>query len=125
MVIDTNPPDCEQLTRWWQLGFDTVADENTIEAMAFIPSPPPDDFPWKPNSRHNDLLWYALMTVENGKIKHETFKSSGMGISELVHRLRFLDQPETALLFAVWHREYFTNVHILEIPAAISRLENL
>lgn len=102
-----------------------MADGGTLGGMAFIPSPPPNDFPWKPNSRHNDLLWYALMTVEKGQIKHESFKSSGMGISELVQRLRFLDQPTSALLFAVWHREYFTNVCILDIPTAISRLQNL
>ena len=69
------------------------------------------------------MVWYALITVEAGKVKHESHASSGAGIYELVRRLKSLDAPSNAVLFGVWTGQYTTNLFVLDIPTAISRLE--
>ena len=85
--------------------------------------PPPENFPWKTNSKHNASVWYALMTITDGKISYEPHGSSGMGVSNLVERLISLGDRKDVALFGVWTGQYSTDLFVLDIPTAISNLK--
>jgi hypothetical protein len=83
----------------------------------------PPGFPWKPKSKHNHVLWYCLITIEDGKLKHESHRSSGVGIEGLLVRLRAVQSRPDALLLAVWEGNFGNNLLEIDIAVAISRLE--
>lgn len=78
-----------------------------------------DQFPWASSATHS--VWYALMTVEDGKIVNYGFTSGNNQKAKLRELLLQLDQTD-AMLLGVWTGQYGTSLFILDTKIAIAKL---
>lgn len=78
-----------------------------------------DQFPWAASSTHS--VWYALLTVEDGKPVKYGFTSGNNQKAKLRELLLQLDGTE-AILLGVWNGQYGTSLFALDPKIAIAKL---
>ena len=79
-----------------------------------------DEFPW---GRTDKSVWYAILTVEDGRIERYGFTSSKSNKAGLCSALQQLTEQDEALLLGVWTGQYSTHLFVLDIPKAICKLK--
>jgi hypothetical protein len=77
-----------------------------------------DQFPW---SATGSGIWYALVVVEDGKLQRYGFTAAKSQRSKLVEALRLISDQQ-ALLLGVWTGQYRTDLFVLDVAKAITRL---
>jgi hypothetical protein len=72
-------------------------------------------FPWHDTDRG---IWYALLVVEDGRIRRYGFTSASDGKEALCDALDALSPGDEALLLGIWTGQYRTDLFVLEPAAA-------
>jgi hypothetical protein len=78
-----------------------------------------DQFPWAMSGTH--AVWYALLTVEDGKIVKYGFTSGNNQKAKLRELLIRLEGTESMLL-GVWNGQYGTSLFVLDAKIAVAKL---
>ena len=79
-----------------------------------------EEFPWE---RCDNGVWYSLLTIENGRIERYGFTSSKGNKAGLCRALEAVADSESGLLLGVWNGARRTDLFVLDIRKAISKLK--
>jgi hypothetical protein len=78
-----------------------------------------DEFPWSSTAKS---VWYAVVTVENGRIHSYGFTAARSQRAKLRELLQTRGETE-AMLLGVWTGQYGTHLFVLDIDIALKRLQ--
>lgn len=98
-----------------------ILDSFTSEIQGYFRCNDEESFPWTSIDRS---VWYALITVECGKIVKYGFTSSKSQKQNLYHALIKIDKFEDCLLLGVFNGKYKTDLFVLNIEIAQNKLKD-
>ena len=81
-----------------------------------------DNFPWEETRK---TVWYALLTIEENKIKKYGFTAAKGQKYNLFQALKKIEDKTQAMLIGVWTGSHSTHLFVLDIEKAIDKLEKL